>query len=126
METRHSEAGVGEPGSANGREFPSAGGQSYRREEASSRSTTPWGFWLVLASVVVIAAMYAVTMLAIGQNIRSPATAIAAMASVFPVISALVGTYFGVKAGLDGQDKAKEMMDRAISSERYPRHRDPG
>lgn len=123
MEARHSEAGV--DGTANGREFRSAGEQGYRSAERSSRSTTPWGFLLVLASIVVIAVMYSVTMLTIGQSIRTPTTAIAAMASVFPIISALVGTYFGVKAGLDGQDKAKEMMDKAINSERRPRERAP-
>ena len=72
----------------------------------------PWGFFLVLAAVVVVAVMYLVTMFSI-PNIP-PATAIGAMSGALALIGTLVGTYFGIKAGLDGQDKVKETVSRAI------------
>ena len=34
--------------------------------------------------------------------------------SLDAVIGTLVGTYFGIKAGLDGQDKVKETVSRAM------------
>lgn len=123
MDTRRPEAGLDRPGSTNGRELRLADGQ----EDASAPSPErgkPWGFLLVLTAVVVIAVMYAVTMLTIGQQIQNPTTAIGAMTAAFTVISTLVGIYFGIKAGLDGQDKAKEMVDRAIrGGERLRRDR---
>lgn len=83
----------------------------------------PWGFWLVLAAILVIAVMYSATMFAIGPEIRSPATAIGAMSAAFAVVAALVGTYFGIKAGLDGQDKVKETMEKTIRNEERLRAR---
>src|SRR5215217_96524 len=80
----------------------STGGQQQSR---------PWGFWLVLVTVV-----YSVTMYAIGKDIKTPATALGAMTAAFAVIGTLVGTYFGIKAGLDGQDKVKETVNTAIRS----------
>ncbi len=113
MDTRRSERGMGQPDSANGRESQLVDGQGNNSAQTSERGK-PWGFLLVLAAVVVIAVMYAVTMLTIGSEIQNPTTAIGAMTAAFTVISTLVGIYFGIKAGLDGQDKAKEMVDRAI------------
>lgn len=113
MDTRRSERGMDQPDSANGRESQLIDGQGKNSAQASGRGK-PWGFLLVLAAVVVIALMYAVTMLTIGPEIQNPTTAIGAMTAAFTVISTLVGIYFGIKAGLDGQDKAKEMVDRAI------------
>ena len=104
---------MGQPDSANGRESQLVDGQGNNSAQTSERGK-PWGFLLVLAAVVVIAVMYAVTMLTIGSEIQNPTTAIGAMTAAFTVISTLVGIYFGIKAGLDGQDKAKEMVDRAI------------
>ncbi len=72
---------------------------------------TPWGFFLVLAAIVVVAIMYSVTIYLIED--RSPETVFGAMAASFTVIGTLVGTYFGIKAGLDGQDKLKEGFGRA-------------
>lgn len=115
MDTQSSGRVAERPGSENGR----APAEEPWQGDEVVRPTKPWGFLLVLASIVVIAFVYAVTMWAIGDSIRTPATAIAAMTAVFPVISALVGAYFGVKAGLDGQEKAKEIMDRALREERY-------
>lgn len=123
MDTRRSETGMDQPGSANGRELRQADRQGDQRAQSSERGT-PWGFLLVLTAVVVIAGMYAVTMLTIGQEIQNPTTAIGAMTAAFTVISTLVGIYFGIKAGLDGQDKAKEMVDKAIrGGERLRRDR---
>lgn len=121
MDTRRSEGGMDLPGSANGKQ-PRAGDTGPQGSERG----TPWGFLLVLAAVLVIATMYSVTMLTIGQQIQNPTTAIGAMTATFTVISTLVGIYFGIKAGLDGQDKAKEMVDRAIrGGERLRRDRAP-
>jgi len=85
-----------------------------RRENTDGPQwSKPLGFFLVLAAIVVIAVVYSVTMLTIGETIQTPATAIAAMTATFTVIGTLVGTYFGIKAGLDGQDKVKETATRA-------------
>jgi len=73
----------------------------------------PWGFFLVLAAIVVVALMYSVTMVILRDDI-APATAIGAMSAAFAVIGTLVGTYFGIKAGLDGQDKVRDTVSRAI------------
>lgn len=123
MDTRRPERGMDQPDSANGRESRPADGQGYTSEQKSERGT-PWGFLLVLTAVVVIAIIYAVTMFTIGPEIQNPTTAIGAMTVAFTVISTLVGIYFGIKAGLDGQDKAKEMVDRAVrGGERLRRDR---
>ena len=55
--------------------------------------------------------MYSVTMMILRDQIAS-STAIGAMSATFAVIGTLVGTYFGIKAGLDGQDKVKETVSR--------------
>lgn len=103
------------------RERPAEGYQRYERPQRSAA----WGFWLVLAAILVIALVYAVTMLTIGKEIKTSATAIGAMTTVFTVIGTLVGTYFGIKAGLDGQDKVKETMYRTTQDEERPRGRAP-
>src|SRR5215207_3359028 len=77
----------------------------------------PWGFFLVLAAIVVVALMYSVTMVILRDDI-APATAIGAMSAAFAVIGTLVGTYFGIKAGLDGQDKVRETLSRGVGSSR--------
>lgn len=75
-----------------------------------------YGFYLVLAAIVVVAIMYSVTLLLIGDSQRTPETVFGAMAASFTVIGTLVGTYFGIKAGLDGQDKVKQALTRAGDS----------
>ena len=80
---------------------------------------TPWGFYLVLAAIVVIAVVYSVTIIVIRDTL-DPATAFGAMTASFTVIGTLVGTYFGIKAGLDGQDKVKETVSRAIRGGAVP------
>ena len=97
--------------------------ESYQSTGVQKQRNTAWGFWLVLAAILVIALVYSVTMLTIGKEIKTSATAIGAMTTVFTVIGTLVGTYFGIKAGLDGQDKVKDTMDRAIRDEGRPRDR---
>jgi hypothetical protein len=77
----------------------------------------PWGFFLVLAAIVAVAVMYSVTLLSLQDIIKNPATAVGAMSAAFAVIGTLVGTYFGIKAGLDGQEKAKETVTRAIRAD---------
>jgi hypothetical protein len=96
------------------REFPVEDNQERRQNAEGSQRSTPWGFWLVLAAIFMVALVYAVTMLTIGREIRTPATALGAMTAAFAVIGTLVGTYFGIKAGLDGQDKVKDSVDRAV------------
>ena len=85
-----------------------------QKSTGGPQRSRPWGFLLVLAAIVVVAVVYAVTMLTIGPAIRTPATALGAMTAAFAVIGTLVGTYFGIKAGLDGQDKVKETVSRAM------------
>lgn len=110
---RSAEFGVDGPGSLDGRELLVDDEQDRGYTDVPQRSR-PLGFWLVLAAIVVIAAVYAVTMIAIRAEIKTPATAIGAMTATFTVIGTLVGTYFGIKAGLDGQDKVRESMTRAF------------
>jgi len=45
------------------------------------------------------------------------------MSGALALIGTLVGTYFGIKAGLDGQDKVKETMERAARDEERRRER---
>ena len=110
---RFTEPDMGRPG-------PMVGGQyteeSVQRPGGTDRvqPTRPLGFWLVLAALLVVAVIYSVTMFTIGTQIRSPATAIGAMTTAFAVIGTLVGTYFGIKAGLDGQDKMKDAANRTM------------
>jgi hypothetical protein len=80
----------------------------------------PWGFWLVLAAIVVVALMYTVTMVILRDDI-APSTAIGAMSAAFAVIGTLVGTYFGIKAGLDGQEKVKQTVNSIRGGEDRPR-----
>ena len=86
-----------------------------RRENTDEpQRSTPWGFWLVLSAIALVTIVYSVTMFTIGGEIKNPATAIGAMTAAFAVIGTLVGTYFGIKAGLDGQDKTRETVNSAI------------
>lgn len=71
---------------------------------------TPWGFFLVLAAIVVVAIVYSATIYLIDQ--RTPEVVFGAIAACFTVIGTLVGTYFGIQAGLDGQDKLKQTLAR--------------
>jgi hypothetical protein len=89
--------------------------EDYRGFESADtpQPVRPYGFFLVLAAMVVVALMYSVTMFILRGSI-APATAIGAMSAAFAVIGTLVGTYFGIKAGLDGQDKVKETVSRAV------------
>ncbi len=103
-----------------GRELPVDDEQRRESTDGPQRGT-PWGFWLVLSAIVLVTVVYSVTMIFIGQEIRDPATAIGAMTAAFAVIGTLVGTYFGIKAGLDGQDKVKETVGRAVrGGEEHP------
>jgi hypothetical protein len=63
------------------------------------------GFFLVLAAIVVVAVVYSVTIFAINPEDRTPEAAFGAMTASFTVIGTLVGTYFGIKAGPDGQER---------------------
>jgi hypothetical protein len=103
------------------RDLPVDDEQGRQRTDASQRGR-PWGFWLVLAAIVVVALMYTVTMVILRQQI-APSTAIGAMSAAFAVIGTLVGTYFGIKAGLDGQDKVKETVSRIRGDGERPRGR---
>jgi len=43
---------------------------------------------------------------------RSAKQLIAAMSAAFAVVGSMVGTYFGIKAGLDGQGRVNDARDR--------------
>ena len=98
-----------------------------RRQQGAGEGTqrgTPWGFFLVLAAIVMVAIMYSATIYALGRaDGLTPETVFGAMAASFTVIGTLVGTYFGIKAGLDGQDKLREGVGRAAGA-REDRGRD--
>jgi hypothetical protein len=98
------------------RELPVDKEQGQNTEE-TPKAGTPWGFFLVLAAIVVVAIVYSVSIyaLALKDNL-TPETVFGAMAACFTVIGTLVGTYFGIKAGLDGQDKVRQTLDRATDS----------
>ena len=101
--------------------MPVEDGRGQRGAGEGSQRGTPWGFYLVLAAIVVVAIMYSVTIYLIED--RSPETVFGAMAASFTVIGTLVGTYFGIKAGLDGQEKVKETMASAAREEERRRER---
>lgn len=87
--------------------------------EEGAQKKPPYGFYLVAIAIVVVAIMYAVTIFAIGSENRMPEVVFGAMAASFTVIGTLVGTYFGLKAGLDGQDKVKETLKMAPGRSEY-------
>src|SRR3712207_3376508 len=84
------------------------GGRAAGRKPGRAKSGPVLGFLLVLAAILVVAIVYIVTMFAVGPTIRTPTTAIGAMTAAFAVIGTLVGTYFGVKACLDGLEKVRK------------------
>jgi hypothetical protein len=88
-------------------------GRGQQSTGEGAQQKPPYGFYLVLAAIVVVAIMYSVTILLIGDDKRTPETVFGAMAASFTVIGTLVGTYFGIKAGLDGQDKLKDTVGKA-------------
>jgi hypothetical protein len=98
-----------------GRELPVNNERGNKSTEEGPQRGLPWGFFLVLGAIVVVAAMYLVTMRSI-PNIP-PETAVGAMSGALALIGTLVGTYFGIKAGLDGQDKVKQTMASAAREE---------
>ncbi len=107
---RSPEPGADGPGSMDRRELRVDDERGRERTDELLRSR-PWGFWLVLSAILVVALMYSVTMVSLREQI-APSTAMGAMSAAFAVIGTLVGTYFGIKAGLDGQDKVKETVSR--------------
>ena len=107
--------------SMDGRELPVDDEQGNKSTEEGPQRGLPWGFFLVLGAIVAVAIMYLVTMRSI-PNIPAE-TAIGAMSGALALIGTLVGTYFGIKAGLDGQDKVKETMERAARDEERRRER---
>ena len=99
-------------------------GQGQQSTEGGGQQKPAYGFFLVLAAIVVVAIMYSVTLLLINDTNRAPELVFGAMAASFTVIGTLVGTYFGIKAGLDGQDRVKDAVGKAIgeSEERFRNH----
>lgn len=91
-------------------------GQGQQGTEQGARQKPAYGFFLVLAAIVVVAIMYSVTLLLINDTNRAPELVFGAMAASFTVIGTLVGTYFGIKAGLDGQDRVKEAVRGTVGS----------
>lgn len=95
-------------------------GRGQQNGGGDEKPGTPWGFFLVLAAIVVVAIVYSVSIIALGMADNLTAeTVFGAMAACFTVIGTLVGTYFGVKAGLDGQDKLKQTLARVTDG---PKH----
>jgi hypothetical protein len=64
--------------SIDGREFPVDDEQRRESTDRPQRST-PWGFWFVLTAIMMVAVVYSVTMIFVGEKIQNPATAIGAM-----------------------------------------------
>ena len=98
------------------RELPVDNERGQENTEQTPKAGPPWGFFLVLAAIVVVAIVYSVTIFALDLEDRTPETMFGAMAASFTVIGTLVGTYFGIKAGLDGQDKVRQTLARATDS----------
>jgi hypothetical protein len=98
------------------------GEREHEYTEEAQALGTPWGFILVLAAIVVVAIVYSVSILALGTKL-TPETVFGAMAACFTVIGTLVGTYFGLKAGLDGQDKLRQTLARGTGGTDRPRQR---
>ena len=74
------------------------------------RFSKPYGFWLVRWSVSAIVIIFVVTV-GLGlwlDKFTTAAQLLAAMAAAFTAIGSLAGAYFGVKSGLDAQDKLNE------------------
>lgn len=113
MDVRDVEPEVDSRGSRNRRERLAEDDRLY--ESDAPQPGKPWGFFLVLSAIVVVAVMYLVTMRSIPDI--PPETAVGAMSGALALIGTLVGTYFGIKAGLDGQEKVKASVDRAIRGE---------
>ncbi len=88
-------------------------GQGQQSTEEGAQQKPAYGFFLVLAAIVVVAIMYSVTLLLMDNTNRAPELVFGAMAASFTVIGTLVGTYFGIKAGLDGQDRVKSALGKA-------------
>jgi hypothetical protein len=107
--------------SMDGRELPVNKERGNKTTEEGSQRGLPWGFFLVLGAIVAVAAMYLVTMRSIPDI--PPETAVGAMSGALALIGTLVGTYFGIKAGLDGQEKVKETMASAAREEERRRER---
>ena len=82
---------------------------------------TPYGMLLVMTALLAVVIVFGIGMRAAKWNPESPAPMIAAMTATFAVIGTLVGSYFGVKAGLDGQyvqQSANAARDTDINEER--------
>jgi hypothetical protein len=122
-ERSRSESGVDGRASRDRRQRLAENDQGYESAEVTQSPGKPWGFFLVLAAMLVVALLFSVTMVILREEI-APATAIGAMSAAFAVIGTLVGTYFGIKAGLDGQEKVRESVDKAIRGEERLRDRD--
>lgn len=100
-------------------ETPPEGSETTQVEdEQEERGTTglqprfskPYGFWLVRWSVSAIVIIFVVTV-GLGvwlDKFTTAAQLLAAMAAAFTAIGSLAGAYFGVKSGLDAQDKLNE------------------
>ena len=116
-QTMTPEPGPDRPGSMDRRELPVDNKRGQENTEETSKAGTPWGFFLVLAAILVVAIVYSVSILALKDKI-TPETVFGAMAACFTVIGTLVGTYFGIKAGLDGQDKLRQTLARTGDSSR--------
>jgi hypothetical protein len=91
--------------------------EAQKARETRSRNprfSLPYGFWLVRWSVSSIVIVFAIAIVAgvwLGV-FNTAAQILAAMTAAFTVIGSLAGAYFGVKSGLDGQDKLNEARDR--------------
>jgi hypothetical protein len=100
------------------RELP-VNGERRQENGGDEKPGKPWGFFLVLAAIVVVAIVYSGSIIALSiANKVTAETVFGAMAACFTVIGTLVGTYFGVKAGLDGQDKLKQTLARVTDGSR--------
>jgi uncharacterized protein YacL len=87
-----------------------------RLKRAQGRSTPAYGFRLIRYAVGAVTAIFVsvlvYALLAEPDVFGSATQLIAAMSAAFTIIGSMVAAYFGIKAGLDGQDKLNDARDR--------------
>jgi vacuolar-type H+-ATPase subunit I/STV1 len=68
-----------------------------------------YGFWVVLAGLLVVLLVYAVAVM----NWKAASDVAAVVSSASAVVGTIVGAFFGVQVGSAGKEKAEEQRDKA-------------
>jgi hypothetical protein len=99
-------------------------GVQERLRRAQGTSSPAYGFRLVRYAVGAVTVIFiSVLVYALIDNtlFDSATQLIAAMSAAFTIIGSVVAAYFGIKAGLDGQDKVNDARDRERQQARMDR-----